>query len=104
MNSLHVVDVYDMAISIGKEFEVIIDQYGSDVLAKLMPQVILVLEHLESLAGKSQKEIDEIGDLKRTIERLQSERTVKESQRDKHERVRIDSGYRPLLLPCTIRT
>ena len=89
MNSLHVVDVYDMAISIGKEFEVIIDAFGSDVLAKLMPQVILVLEHLESLAGRTQKELDEIGDLKRTIERLQAERTVKENQRDKHERVRI---------------
>ncbi|KAK2191728.1 hypothetical protein NP493_47g06039 [Ridgeia piscesae] len=89
-NGLHVVDVYDMAISIGKEFEMIIDKYGSDVLAKLMPQVILVLEHLESLAGRSQKENDEIADLKRTIERLQAERTTKENQRERHERVSID--------------
>ncbi|KAI0224568.1 RILP-like protein 1, partial [Lamellibrachia satsuma] len=86
-NGLHVVDVYDMAISIGKEFEVIIDKYGSDVLTKLMPQVISVLEHLESLAGRSQKENDEVADLKRSIERLQAERTARENQRDKHERV-----------------
>ena len=89
-NGLHVVDVYDMAISIGKEFEMIIDKYGSDALAKLMPQVILVLEHLESLAGRSQKENDEIADLKRTIERLQAERTTKENQRERHERVSSD--------------
>ncbi|RWS31875.1 RILP-like protein, partial [Leptotrombidium deliense] len=40
-------DVYDLAAAIGKEFEAIIDVYGSEVISKLMPKVISVLERLE---------------------------------------------------------
>ena len=43
---INVVDVYDLASDIGKEFEIIIDKYGADALRSLMPRVICALEHL----------------------------------------------------------
>lgn len=36
-----VVDVYDLAASIGKDFERIIDQFGNDSVRQLMPKVSL---------------------------------------------------------------
>ena len=58
-------------------------------MTKLVPLVIVVLEHLESQVDLSQKKTVEITDLKRSIERLKE---AAESQRDKHERVRILYG------------
>jgi hypothetical protein len=36
---LTVVDVYDLAAAIGKDFECLIDQHGADSLRSLMPKV-----------------------------------------------------------------
>ena len=69
-NGLQVVDVHDMMTLTGKEFEVIIDKYGLYVMTKLVPLVIVVLEHLKSQVDLSQKKTVEITDLKRSIERL----------------------------------
>ncbi len=38
---LTVVDVYDLAASIGNDFERIIEQFGSEVVRSLMPKVPL---------------------------------------------------------------
>lgn len=37
-----VVDVYDLAAAIGKDFERLIDQYGTDCVRGLMPKVCFV--------------------------------------------------------------
>lgn len=43
-----VVDVYDLAASIGKDFERIIDLFGSDSVRQIMPKVIFKLLSLFS--------------------------------------------------------
>ena len=85
--NLTVVDVYDLAASIGKEFETIIDNYGPEVVTELMPKVINVLEHLEILSTRNQKENAEINDLKYTIERLHAEKKSKAEERARFEEV-----------------
>ena len=50
--NLTVVDVYDQAAIIGKEFECIIDNFGADAVTSLMPKVIRILEQLEILASR----------------------------------------------------
>ncbi|KAK2169122.1 hypothetical protein LSH36_12g16103 [Paralvinella palmiformis] len=82
---LSVVDVYDIAASIGKEFEKIIDSYGPDAVTELMPKVISVLEHLEELTSKEQDETGEVEELRYTIERLEAEKAAKAEEREKYE-------------------
>ena len=41
---LTVVDVYDLAAAIGKDFETLIDAHGPDTLREIMPKVRLVKE------------------------------------------------------------
>ena len=86
--TMTVVDVYDVAASIGKEFERIIDSYGPEAVTELMPKVINVLEQLEILASSNQKENAEISELRIDIERLTAEKVAKTEERHKYEQVR----------------
>ena len=85
--NLSVVDVYDIAASVGKDFETIIDSYGPEAVTELMPKVITVLEHLENLAAKNQKENTEISELRFAVEKLQNEKKIRAQQREKYEEV-----------------
>ncbi len=87
--NLSVVDVYDIAASIGKEFETLIDNHGPEAVTELMPKVISVLEHLENLAAKNQKENAEIGELRYAVEKLQAEKVAKAEQRERYEKVSL---------------
>lgn len=87
---ISVVDVYDTAASIGKEFEKIIDGYGPETVTDLMPKVIGVLEQLEILAGRNQRENAEIADLRLTIERLETEKIAKAEERSRYEKAGIN--------------
>ncbi|KAM3723446.1 RILP-like protein [Dirofilaria immitis] len=80
-----VVDVYDLAASIGKDFERIIDEFGNDSVRQIMPKVISALETLESFANHNEKENEEILMLKKTVERLENEKQVKQQDRIKFE-------------------
>uniref|UniRef100_A0A915AI27 RILP-like protein n=1 Tax=Parascaris univalens TaxID=6257 RepID=A0A915AI27_PARUN len=80
-----VVDVYDLAASIGKDFERIIDQFGNDSVRQLMPKVISALETLESLANHNERENEEILSLRKTVERLENEKQAKQQDRLKFE-------------------
>ena len=82
-----VVDVYDTAASIGKEFEKIIDGFGPEAVSDLMPKVIGVLEQLEILAGRNQRENTEIGELRFAVERLETEKLAKAQERARYELV-----------------
>ena len=84
---ISIVDVYDIAASIGKEFEKIIDNFGPETVTDLMPKVIHVLEQLECLAGRNQKENSEIADLRLTIERLEAEKAAKAEERARYQQV-----------------
>uniref|UniRef100_A0A1I7ZA99 RILP-like protein homolog n=1 Tax=Steinernema glaseri TaxID=37863 RepID=A0A1I7ZA99_9BILA len=76
-----VVDVYDLAASIGKDFEMLIDQFGKEAIIPIMPKVISALETLESLANFNEKENEEIIDLQKTIDRLENDKQIKMQDR-----------------------
>jgi len=82
--SLNVIDVYDIASEIGKEFEELIDSHGAEHITCLMQKVISALEHLEDLVQKNDSERTVIDDLKKTIEHLEHEDTKKIEERKKY--------------------
>jgi hypothetical protein len=84
-----VADVYDDAAIIGKELEKIMTNYGSDILKDLMPKVVRVLELLENLIIKNERESDEITELKTRINILEVEKITRLNDKDKFERVGI---------------
>jgi len=79
-------DVYDDAAIIGSELEKIITNYGADVIKDLMPKVISVLELLEDLTIRNEKENDEINELKMRINGLEAEKTQRINEREKFEK------------------
>ncbi|PAA80854.1 hypothetical protein BOX15_Mlig026493g1 [Macrostomum lignano] len=83
---LSVADVYDAASAIGKDFELIIDRYGVDAVAGLMPKVISVLEELEDLATRHETESKELVDLQRVVDRLETEKVSRQGDRSRFER------------------
>ncbi|CAI4230629.1 unnamed protein product [Auanema sp. JU1783] len=80
-----VVDVYDLAASIGKDFERLIELHGNECVRGIMPKVISALETLESLANNNDKENEEIISLQKTIDRLEQEKHTKQLQSSKFE-------------------
>lgn len=82
-----VIDVYDIASEIGKEFEKIIDAHGAEAVTSLMPKVINALEHLEVLATKNERENVIVQELKAKIVKLESDKIEKAEDRQKFERV-----------------
>ena len=79
-------DVYDDAAIIGSELEKIITNYGADVIKDLMPKVIQVLELLEDLTVRNEKENDEINELKTRVAGLEAEKTQRINEREKFEK------------------
>lgn len=86
VNDYTVADVYDDAAVIGSELEKIITNYGSDVLRDLMPKVIGVLELLEVLTIKNEKENEEKNELKMRIHSLEYEKVQRNNEREKFEK------------------
>lgn len=82
-----VVDVYDMASEIGKEFERIIEAHGTDALTNLIPKVIEALERLENLALRNETENTTVQDLLARIRKLEAEKVEKAEDRKKFETV-----------------
>ena len=89
-NDYTLADVYDDAAIIGSELEKIITNYGSDVLKDLMPKVISVLELLENLTIKNEKENDELNDLRMRINSLEFEKAQRLNEREKYEKVKLE--------------
>ncbi|XP_013413976.1 RILP-like protein 1 isoform X2 [Lingula anatina] len=83
--NITVVDVYDTAAAIGKEFEALIDNYGTEAVTDLMPKVIRVLEQLEALANKNEKENNELADLRSALQRMEAEKMERAAERAKYE-------------------
>lgn len=82
-----VVDVYDSAALIGKDFEYLIEQYGVEIVTELMPKVIRVLEQLEYLASKNEKENETVLQMESTIKRLTIEKEERSKERHLYEQV-----------------
>lgn len=85
--SITVLDVYDIAASIGKEFETIIDRYGPDSVANLMPKVISVLEELEDFAQRFDSEGRELIALQLAVQRLELEKLDRAQDQSRSEKV-----------------
>jgi len=84
--NLSLVDVYDIAADIGKEFEELIDLHGPDQVTQLMQKVISALEQLEVLVQRNDSELLMIEELRRTIEHLEHEDNKKTEERHKYAR------------------
>ena len=97
-SEFNVVDVYELATKIGREFEELIDIYGPDCIGGLMPQVIHCLEHLEVLASQNHNEQLKITELSLLVEKLTDEKFAKAKERDKYEKV----CNRLLMLPFRV--
>ncbi|XP_076034107.1 rab interacting lysosomal protein like isoform X6 [Oratosquilla oratoria] len=83
---ISVVDVYDLATEIGKEFEKIIDCFGADAVTSLMPKVISALEQLEKLATRHESTSSYIQELRTNITQLETEKIGKKEDRQRYER------------------
>ncbi|XP_032899770.1 RILP-like protein 1 isoform X1 [Amblyraja radiata] len=81
---LSVTDVYDIAALVGQEFERIIDTFGCDAIAKLLPKVVRVLEMLEGLVGRDRNN-PELGELRLELGRLRLERGERIEKERKHQ-------------------
>ncbi|XP_041059442.1 RILP-like protein 1 isoform X2 [Carcharodon carcharias] len=81
---LSVMDVYDIAAVVGQEFERIIDVFGCEAIAKLMPKVVRVLEMLEVLVSRNQMN-PEMDELRLELDRLRVERMDRIEKERKHQ-------------------
>ncbi|XP_051888328.1 RILP-like protein 1 isoform X1 [Pristis pectinata] len=81
---LSVTDVYDIAALVGQEFERIIDAFGCDAIAKLLPKVVRVLEMLEELVSRNRSN-PELEELRLELGRLRLERTERIEKERKHQ-------------------
>ncbi|KAH8397930.1 hypothetical protein KR222_006670 [Zaprionus bogoriensis] len=86
IDDIGVVDVYDLASDIGKEYERIMDRYGTDAVSGLMPKIINTLELLEALATKNERENTTIRELREKIAQLESEKLEKAEFRRRFEK------------------
>ncbi|XP_022223193.1 LOW QUALITY PROTEIN: RILP-like protein homolog [Drosophila obscura] len=86
IDDIGVVDVYDLASDIGKEYERIMDRLGTDAVSGLMPKIINTLELLEALATKNERENATIQDLREKITQLESEKLEKAEFRRRFEK------------------
>ncbi|XP_014203868.1 RILP-like protein homolog isoform X2 [Copidosoma floridanum] len=85
-SELSVVDVYDIASEIGKECEKLIDSYGAESIANLMPKVISALELLENLATKNERENTTVQELQAKVAQLESDKIGKAEDRQRFEK------------------
>ncbi|XP_012670644.2 RILP-like protein 1 isoform X4 [Clupea harengus] len=82
---LTVMDVYDIAAIVGQEFERIIDQYGCEVLSRLMPKVVRVLEILEVLVSRNSL-TPEMEELRLELDKLRLDRMDRLEKEKKHKK------------------
>ena len=79
-------DIYEFAAVIGGELEKIINQHGADILKDLMPKVIQVLEVLEHLTIRNEKENDELSELRFRCSCLEVEKAQRSNERERFEK------------------
>lgn len=81
-----IADVYEDAAVIGGELERIISNYGSHVLKDLMPKVIGVLELLEQLTLRKERETEQLNECRLRINSLEMEKMHRFNEREKFEK------------------
>lgn len=81
-----ILDVYELAADIGREFEKLINLHGSELLQGLMPKVVSTLELLEKISIQSEQERTTVQDLHNTISLLEHEKREKANDRLRYEK------------------
>lgn len=84
-SSLTVDDVYEIAKVIGAEVEKLIDGYGKESVAGLVPKIVKVLELLERYASRNQAHKQQEEELLRTFETIQLQQNKKRGPKDSDE-------------------
>ncbi|CAH8443069.1 unnamed protein product [Schistosoma margrebowiei] len=79
-------DVYDAALSIGRECQLIVDEYGDDVLRDLMPKIVYILEELEACTSYCDKEKEEIARLQTVADELRQDQKSDIVLKDKYDK------------------
>ncbi|KAF7260355.1 hypothetical protein EG68_02336 [Paragonimus skrjabini miyazakii] len=79
-------DVYDAASSIGHDCQLIVGEYGPEILQNLMPKVVAMLEELEACALYCEKEKDEITRLQEMAEVLRVDCRAQVEQKEKSDK------------------
>uniref|UniRef100_A0A182YJ28 RH1 domain-containing protein n=1 Tax=Anopheles stephensi TaxID=30069 RepID=A0A182YJ28_ANOST len=83
---LTVVDVYDLALEIGKEFETIIDANGVNAVSGLITKVVNALELMETLTCQNETENATLQELQEKIAQLEAEKEQKAASRSRYEK------------------
>ncbi|KAL7075549.1 hypothetical protein ACQ4LE_005036 [Meloidogyne hapla] len=93
---LTVIDVYDLAESINRDFEILVEKYGNDSFESIVGKVISALETLEALAKYNDKDNSEIIDLQKTIERFEQEKQQRIKDKEVLERdfIELEDSYK----------
>ncbi|CAH8430438.1 unnamed protein product [Heterobilharzia americana] len=78
-------DVYDAALSIGRECQLIVDQYNDDLLENLMPKIIYILEELEACTIYCDNEKKEIVHLQELADELREDQKSDLLLKDKYD-------------------
>uniref|UniRef100_A0A182NLV2 RH1 domain-containing protein n=1 Tax=Anopheles dirus TaxID=7168 RepID=A0A182NLV2_9DIPT len=81
-----VVDVYDLALEIGKEFETIIDANGVNAVSGLITKVVNALELMETLTCQNESENATLQELQEKIAQLEAEKEQKAASRSRYEK------------------
>uniref|UniRef100_A0A182UCI3 RH1 domain-containing protein n=1 Tax=Anopheles melas TaxID=34690 RepID=A0A182UCI3_9DIPT len=81
-----VVDVYDLALEIGKEFETIIDANGVNAVSGLITKVVNALELMETLICQNESENGNLQELQEKIAQLEAEKEQKAASRSRYEK------------------
>ncbi|KAL3311410.1 hypothetical protein Ciccas_010007 [Cichlidogyrus casuarinus] len=74
-------DVYDIASSIGRDCQQIIEDHGVDTLHQLMPKIVAILEHLEAFRLKRDNDLKMILSLTAQIETMRTEKEIQIEER-----------------------
>ncbi|XP_056322996.1 RILP-like protein 1 isoform X3 [Danio aesculapii] len=82
---LSVMDVYDIAAALGLELERVIERTGAELLSRLVPRVVRVLELLEVLVSRSSSSPD-TDELRLELDRLRLERLERLEKEKKHKK------------------
>lgn len=89
IDNISVVDVYDIATTIGSELERIIDTHGVDSVTTLLPKVVGALELLEAMAGKNEQENILVQELNDRIAKLECDKKEKAAFRERSQKVSV---------------
>lgn len=73
-------NVYQVAADIGKDFEGLIEKFGSDGFRDIMPKIIKSLEHLEESVKNAETLRENVCNLEEQLHRLEEESEQKEKE------------------------